>query len=221
MQHKASQAGRDDVAIVRGRRFSWLTKGVSIILGMVVVGAGAYAATNWVVGLASNSSGEAQSATLGKLTITAVSSPAPGDLLDPGDSGDVVISIANANPYPVTITAVQLPTNTTFATGFTSSALTTTQSGCLSTTPSDVTWNFSTATSGSSHTLTTPLTVAASGKANNPLVVTLGDDAFMGASAPLACANTFFSMPSLTGITATGGGTGTATTSPATDGWTS
>jgi hypothetical protein len=213
--------GRDEVAIVRGRRFSWLTKGVSIVLGMVVAGVGAYAATNWVVGLASNSSGEAQSAVLGKLTISAVSSPAPGDLLDPGDSGDVVISIVNANPYPVTITAVQLPTNTTFATGFTSSALTTTQSGCLSTTPSDVTWNFSTATSGSSHTLTTPLTVAASGKANNPLVVTLGDDAFMSSSAPLACANTFFSMPSLTGITATGGGTGTATTSPATDGWTS
>ncbi|HEY5335813.1 MAG TPA: hypothetical protein VIJ71_07300 [Mycobacteriales bacterium] len=198
-----------------------MTKGVSIVLGMVVAGVGAYAATNWVVGLASNSSGEAQSATLGKLTITATSSPAPGDLLDPGDSGDVVISIANANPYPVTITAVQLPTNTTFATGFTSSALTTTQSGCLSTTPSAVTWNFSTATSGSSHTLTTPLTVTASGKANNPLVVTLGDDAFMSSSAPLACANTFFSMPSLTGVTATGGGTGTATTSPATDGWTS
>jgi hypothetical protein len=221
MQHKASQTGRDEVAIVRGRRFSWLTRGLSITLGMVVAGVGAYAATNWVVGLASNSSGEAQSATLGKLTITAVSSPAAGDLLDPGDSGDVVVSIANANPYPVTITAVQLPTNTTFATGFTSSALTTTQSGCLSTTPSDVTWNFSTATSGSSHTLTTPLTVAASGKTNNPLVVTLGDDAFMSSSAPLACANTFFSMPSLTGITATGGGTGTATTSPATDGWTS
>src|ERR1700722_412038 len=212
MQHKATHMGRDEVAMARGRRFSWLTKGVAIVLGMVVVGVGAYAATNWVVGLASNSSGEAQSATLGKLTITATSSPAPGDLLDPGDSGDVVISIANANPYPVTITAVQLPTNTTFATGFTSSALPTTQSGCLSTTPSDVTWNFSTATSGSSHTLTTPLTVAASGKANNPLIVTLGDDAFMSSSAPLACANTFFSMPSLTGITATGGGSGTATT---------
>jgi hypothetical protein len=221
MQHRASQTGRDDVVIAQGRRFSWLTKGISVTLGVVVVGVGAYAATNWVVGLTSNSSGEAQSATLGKLTITAVSSPAPGDLLDPGDSGDVVVSIANANPYPVTITAVQLPTNTTYAAGFTSSALTTTQSGCLSTTPSDVTWNFSTATSGSSHTLTTPLTVAASGKANNPLLVTLGDDAFMSSSAPLACANTFFSMPSLTGITATGGGTGTATTSPTTDGWTS
>jgi hypothetical protein len=168
-----------------------------------------------------NSSGAAQSATISKLTISAVSSPAPGDLLDPGDSGDVVVSITNANPYPVTITAVQLPTSTTYATGYTSSALTTTQTGCLATTPSDVVWNFATTTSGSSHTLTTPLTVAASGKANNPLLVTLGDDALMTASAPLACANTFFSMPALIGITSTGGGTGTATTSPTTDGWTS
>ena len=211
------------MSIAQGRRVAWLTKGISITLGMVLVGVAAYAATNWVVGLASNSSGEAQSATLGKLTITATSSAAPGDLLDPGDSGDVVVSIANANPYPVTITAVQLPTNTTYAAGYTSSALTTTQAGCLSTTPSGVTWNFSTATSGSSHTLTTPLTVAASGKANNALVVTLSDDALMGSSAPLACASTIFSMPALTltGITATGGGTGTATTSPTTDSWTS
>jgi hypothetical protein len=188
---------------------------------MVLVGVAAYAATNWVVGLTSNSSGEAQSATISKLTITATSSAAPGNLLNPGDPGDVVVSIANANPFPVTITAVQLPTNTTYATGYTSNALTTTQAGCLSTTPSLVTWNFSTATSGSSHTLTTPLTVAASGQANNPLVVTLSNDAFMSLSAPLACADTYFSMPALTGITATGGGPGTVTTSPASDGWTS
>jgi hypothetical protein len=196
-------------------------KGASIVLGSVLAGVAAYGATNWVVGLTSNSSAEAQSATISKVTITAVASPAAGDLLDPGDSGDVVVTIANANPFPVTITAVQVPTNTTYATGYTTSALTATQAGCLSTTPSDVTWNFSTTTSGSSHTLTTPLVVAASGKANNPLAVTLSDDAIMSLSAPLACANTYFSMPALTGITATGGGPGTVTTSPATDGWTS
>jgi hypothetical protein len=205
----------------KSRKLSWLTKGISVTLGMVLAGVAAYAASNWVVGLTSNSSGVAQSATISKLTITATSSAAPGNLLNPGDPGDVVVSIVNANPFPVTITAVQLPSDTTYATGYTSSALTTTQTGCLSTTPSDVTWNYATATSGSSHTLTTPLTVAASGQANNPLVVTLSDDAFMSSSAPLACANTYFSMPALTGITATGGGTGTVTTSPANDGWTS
>ena len=209
------------VANATGQRFSWLAKGVSITLGMVLAGVAAYAATNWIVGLSSNSSGEAQSATISNVTIRAVTSPASDNLLSPGGTGDVVVTVANANPYPVTITAMQLPTSTTYATGYTTNALTTTQAGCVASTPSDVTWSFATATSGSSHALTTALTVAASGKANNPLTVTLANDASMGLSAPLACANTYFSMPSLTGISATGGGTGTATTSPAVDGWTS
>jgi tRNA G26 N,N-dimethylase Trm1 len=60
------------------------------------------------------------------------------------------------------------------------------------------------------------VTVAASGT----LAVTFTDDASMGTSAPAACASTYFSMPSLTGVTATGGAA-TATSSPATDSWTS
>ena len=64
------------------------------------------------------------------------------------------------------------------------------------------------------------LTVGASGQANNPLVVTLTNDASMTSAAPAACENTFFSMPSLIGVTATGGAA-TSTTSPATDAWTS
>jgi hypothetical protein len=220
MQSGAKKTERKAVASATGRRFSWLAKGVSITLGMVLAGVAAYAATNWVVGLSSNSSGEAQSAIISNVTMRAVASPAAGSLLSPGGTGDVVLTISNANPYPVTITAVQLPTSTTDATGYTTNALTTTQAGCVASTPSDVTWTFATTTSGSSHTLTTALTVAASGKANNPLTVTLTNDASMGLSAPLACANTYCSMPSLTGITATGGGTGIATTSPATDGWT-
>jgi hypothetical protein len=204
-----------------GRRISWFTKGIAIVFGAVLAGVGAYAATNWIVGLSSNSSGEAQSATISNVTIRAVAGPSASNLLSPGGAGDVVVTVSNANPYPVTITAVQLPTSTTYATGYTTNALTATQAGCVASTPSDVTWSFATTTSGSSHTLTTALTVAASGKADNPLTVTLTNDASMGLSAPLACANTYFSMPSLTGITATGGGSGTATTNPATDGWTS
>ncbi|MGO8871222.1 MAG: hypothetical protein ACLQPH_07430 [Acidimicrobiales bacterium] len=98
--------------------------------------------------------------------------------------------------------------------------MTTTQAGCLASTPSDVVWNYATTTSGSSHTLTSPLTVAASGQANNLLTVTLTNDASMTAAAPAACANTCFSMPALTEVTATGGAA-TATTSPATDSWSS
>jgi hypothetical protein len=195
-------------------------KVVSVALGIVLAGAGAYAATNWVVGLNGGSSGEGQSAAISNLTISAVASPSASNLLYPGGNGDVVVTISNPNPYPVTITAVQLPTNATYATGYTTSALTTTQTGCLAATPSGVIWNFSTATSGTSHTLTSPLTVAASGQANNPLTVTLGNDASMATTAPAACASTYFSLPSLIGVSASGGA-GTATTSPATDGWTS
>lgn len=196
------------------------SKVISAIVGSLLAGGGAYAATNWVVGLSAGSSGEGQSATIQNLSISAVASPSASNLLYPGGSGDVVVTISNPNPYPVTITAVQLPTNATYATGYTTSALTTTQTGCLATTPSDVVWNYSTGTSGSSHTLTSPLTVGASGAANNPLVVTLTNDASMTAAAPAACANTYFSMPALTGVTATGGAA-TSTTSPATDSWTS
>jgi len=126
------------------------------------------------------------------------------------------MTIANPNPFPVTVTAVNLPTNTTYATGYTTSALTTTQTGCLAATPSDVIWNYSSATSGTSHTFTSALTVAASGT----LTVTMTNDASMTPAVPAACVATYFSMPSLTGVTATGGAA-TATTSPATDSWTS
>jgi hypothetical protein len=201
-------------------KISTRIKVLSAVAGIVLAGAGAYAATNWVVGVSAGSSGQSQSATISNLSITAVSSPSPTNLLYPGGTGDVVVTISNPNPYPVTITAVQLPTNTTYATGYTTSALTTTQTGCLAATPSAVAWNFATGTSGSSHTLTTPLTVGASGQANNPLAVTLTNDASMGSTSPSACANTFFSLPALTGVTATGGAA-TSTTTPATDAWTS
>jgi hypothetical protein len=196
------------------------TKVLSAVGGALRAGTGAYAATNWTVGLSAGSSGQGQSATVTNLTIAAVASPAAGNLLYPAGTGDVVFTITNPNPYPVTISALNLPTNTTYATGYTTSALTTTQAGCLAATPSYVLWNFSSATSGSSHTLNSALTVGASGQANNPLTVTMTNDASMTAAAPAACENTYFSLPPLTGITATGGAA-TATTSPATDSWTS
>jgi hypothetical protein len=188
---------------------------VSGIVGMALVGGAAYGVTNWGVGLSAGSSGEAQSGTVNNLTITAVASPAAANQLFPGNNGDVVATITNPNTFPVTVTGVNLPTNLTYAAGFTASNLGTAQTGCTSVT-SDVLWNYSTGTLGSAHTLTTALTVAASGS----LVVTFVNDASMTAATPAACENTYFSMPSLTGVAATGG-TGTATTGPATDAWTS
>lgn len=191
---------------------------VSAVTGALLAGGAAWAATNWTVGLAAGSSGQGQSATIQNLTITAVSTPGVTNLLYPGGSGDVVLTISNPNPYPVTLTAVNLPANTVYATGYTNSGLTTANASCTAVS-SLVSWNFSTSTSGTSHTLTTALTVAASGAANNPLIVTLTNDAAMALTTPAACANTFFSLPSLTAVTATGGAA-TITTSPVTDAWT-
>lgn len=192
------------------------SKAIAGVLGVVAAGTAAFAATNWIVGLNSGSSAEAQSGSVANLTITSVASPSPSNLLYPGSTGDAVATITNPNSFPVTITGVKLPTSTTYATGYTTSALSTTQTGCLSSTPSYVIWNYSTTTSGSSHTLNTQLVVAANGS----LTVTFTNDASMTTSSPTACENTYFSMPSLTGVTATAGG-GTATTSPTTDYWNS
>ncbi len=192
---------------------------VGAVLGAALAASGVYAATNWIVGLSAGSSGQAASGSVTNLTIAAVATPSASNLLYPGGTGDVVLTISNPSPFPVTLTAVNLPTSTTYATGYTTSALTTTQLGCLAVTPSYVIWNYATAVSGSSHTLTSPVTVGPSGNPNNPLTLTLTNDASMMSAAPAACEGTFFSLPALTGVSASAGG-GSATTSPATDGWT-
>lgn len=193
-------------------RRSWAAAATA---GALLAGGTTYAVGNWTIGLTAGSAGEAQSGTVGNLIIAATASPAATNLLYPGGNGDAVLTITNNNAYPVTITAVNLPANTVYATGYTTSALSTAQAGCTSAL-SLVTWNYSTSTSGTSHTLTTALTVAA----NGTLTVTLTNDATMDPTSPAACESSYFSLPSLTGVTATGGAA-TATTSPATDAWTS
>jgi hypothetical protein len=214
------RAGKSATQEPARRHWSRRTILICTIVGALFAGGLAVAASNWVAGLGAGSSGEAQSGTVNNLTITAIATPAATNLLFPGGSGDVVVTISNPNPFPVTLTAVNLPTNATYAGGFSNSALTTAQAGCAAATPSGVVWNFSTGTSGSSHTLTTPLTIGATGNANNPLTVTLTNDALMALTAPSACQGTFFSMPALIGISATAGGT-PVTTTPIADAWTS
>jgi hypothetical protein len=204
----------------RRRRRIFGGKRVAVVAGVLLAGTGAFAATNWIVGLNSGSSGEAESASISNLTITAVAAPAATNLLYPGGSGDVVATISNPNAFPVTVTGVDLPAMTTYAAGYTTSALTTAQAGCTVGT-SFVAWTFSSATVGSVHTLTSALTVGPQvGVTPGTLTVTLTNEASMGTASVAVCAATYFSMPSLTGVVATGGA-GTATTSPATDGWTS
>lgn len=189
-----------------------------VLLAILMLTSG-IATAAWLVGLDGGSNGQARAGVVSNLTITAAASPTPGNVLFPGGTGDVVVTISNPNNFPVMITALNLPTNTTYATGYVDSALTTVKTGCDSTT-SLVGYSFATSTSNTSHSLTAPVTVAASGQASNPLVVTLTNAATMGSASPNACQGAYFSLPSFTSITATAGG-GAATTSPATSGWTS
>jgi hypothetical protein len=188
------------------------------LVGAVIAGATGHAAAGTVVSTGSVAASpiSTSQATIANLTITAVAKATPRNALYPGANGDAVIKITNPNSFPVTVTAVQLPTNTTYANAYTDSALTMAVTGCTSSTPSGVGWNFATAGSGTSHPLTTPLTVAANGN----LSVTLTNDVTMASSAPAACAGAYFSLPSLAGVTATGGAA-SVTTGPATDAWTS
>jgi hypothetical protein len=211
---RANRTTRHSIFHMSGRSVAF--KIVSGVAGMAMVGGAAYGVTSWVVGLNAGSAGEAQSATVSNLTITAVAAPSATNQLYPGSTGDVVATITNPNSFPVTVTGVNLPASTVYANGYTTSALATTQTGCISTTPSGVTWNFATSTSGTAHTLATPVTVAGSGT----LTVTFTNDATMTSAAPAACEGTYFSLPSLTGVVASAG-TATATTSPTTDSWTS
>jgi hypothetical protein len=208
---------------VRGRKpWSRLRKVGGVVLGVALAGGGAYGATLWVVGLNGGSSGQGKSATVSNLSITAIATPTPSNLLYPHGAGDVIVKITNPNHFPVTITKVKLPKSTAFATGYSTSSLTTAKTGCTAAgSGSDVTWHYSSATTGSSHTLHTALTVAAAGQSGDPLSVTFTNDAYMGTTASATCEGVYFKMPSLIGVTAYGGGNVTAVSSPATDKWTS
>jgi len=115
--------------------------------------------------------------------------------LYPGGTGDVAVSIANRSSVTIMVTAIDLPANTTYAAGYTTSAGATPRPGCAAAT-SGVAWNGSTAARGSAHRLVTPLVIGA----HRTAVVTLAEAARMSPSAPAACEGADFTMPALTGI---------------------
>jgi len=169
----------------KAKRWSRRSKLAAAVVGALLAGGGAYAATNWTVGIAGGSSGEAKSATVSNLTVAAVATPAAGNLLYPGGNGDVVLTISNPNPFPVTVTGVNLPTSSVFAPG-------SRQVACRA-----HSWvarlherrhlELLQRHERSAHALTTPVTVAAFRPTGNPLTVTLTNDASMTAASPAAC----------------------------------
>lgn len=191
---------------------------VALFLGTVLAGSAAYAVTQWVVSLGAGSSGQAKGAVVTNITITAVASPSPTNVLYPHGTGDVVLKITNPNHFPVTISALKVPSTTTYAAGYGTSGLGSSVSACgASASGSDVYWHYSTSSTSTTHTLSSPLTVAASGNSGDPLTVTLTGGASMGTGASATCEGKYFKMPSLKGVTAYGGGNVTPNSSPATD----
>jgi hypothetical protein len=177
----------------------------------------AAAATNWTVGLHSGSDGEAQSAPISNLTIAAVASPGATNLLFPGGTGDVVVRISNPNAFPVAITDLTLPDESAQAAAYATSALSGSPVGGCDSSSSKVTWVGAVHGATSSHALTTRLVVAgAVGATPGTLTVTLTNEAQMDAQSPAACAGVYLDMPSLAGVTATGGAD-TPSAGPATD----
>lgn len=191
---------------------------VAVSVGTLLAGTAAYAVTQWAVSLSSGSTGAAKGASVTDITITAVASPSPSNLLYPDSTGDVVLNITNPNSFPVTITSLKVPSASSYATGYATSGFSSSVSTCsASSTGTDVYWHYSTSTTSTTHTLSSPLTVAASGHAGDPLTVTLTGAATMGTGASSACEGKYFKMPSLKGVTAYGGGDVSPTSSPATD----
>ncbi len=131
----------------------------------------------------------------------------------PGGTGDVVVSITNRNDVPVRVTAVDLPSSTTYATGYTTSTHTVPRTGCSSAT-SGVAWTRSVSGRSSRVPLATPLVIGA----HQSATVTMTNGANMRISAPAACEATYFAMPGLIGIGARTDAHA-RTSAPAVDSW--
>jgi hypothetical protein len=127
----------------------------------------AFGAAEWSLATSSGSTRQRVPTAVSNLTISAVATPSASNHLHPGPDGDVVLTIHNPNRSTVTTTVVNLLTNTTYASGYTTGALSTAQTSCAPST-SDVIWNVSTATGGSARTLTTPLVVGAHASSSKP-----------------------------------------------------
>ncbi len=196
-----------------GKRHGGQARWGTGLTGMVV-GAIATCGLAWAAGIAPAPS-FGSSGHVGPGATVAITAPHVSGMqgIYPGGSGDVAVAIANRNDVAVRVTAVDLPSETTYATGYTSSARTTRRAGCSATT-SDVVWTGSTHAVGTVQPLATPLVIGA----HETAIVTIRDGAYMKMSAPAACEGTYFSMPELIGIGArTDAHAPTAI--PATDSW--
>ncbi len=156
------------------------------------MGAMVIAGVAWVAGPGTGAPGHAGPRVLVSITAAGVSGVRA---IYPGGTGDVVVAIANPNTVSVRVTALDLPSDTTYATGFTNSAHTTRRAGCSAAT-SGVVWTGSARARAISARLTIPVVVGAHHTVN----VTLAHSVYMKSTAPAACEATYFMMPRLMGV---------------------
>lgn len=167
--------------------------------------------------LASASGGHAGE--IGDLTFSAAGSSLSGRLF-PGGTVDIIVSITNPTPRSVTITRVELPPSTAFASGYATAERRIPVPACgPSATGSDVRWRGGAETQASSHALLRPLVVAAWGSPEDPMRVTFVDAAVMGTTASPACEGIYFKMPPIEGSAVVSTGTTGAPATTARDEW--
>lgn len=162
----------------------------------MVVGAIAVCCSAWALGIVpAPSLGAASHAGPGATVAITATHISGMHGIYPGGSGDVVVTVTNPNDVAVRVTAVDLPSNRSYARGYTSSARTAARAGCTAAT-SEVMWTGSTRAVDTVRPLATPLVLGA----RQTAIVTMRNGASMGMSAPAACEGTYFMMPKLIGI---------------------
>jgi len=193
----------------RGGQTRWGTGLVEVAVGAVSIAGLVWAASAIPAAVIGASGHVGPGATLA-ITATRISGMRG---IYPGGTGDVVVSIANRNDLAVRLTAVDLPSDTTYATGFTTRARTVVRAGCTAAT-SEVIWNGSARAGAIAAPLAVPMIIGA----HHIVTVTMTNGAYMQRTAPSACEATYFAMPKLIGIRARTDGRA-RTSAPAIDTW--
>jgi len=202
----------DAISIIFASR-ARLTVALALVAAVI---AGGVTFGSWAVG-SDPGNGYAKAKSSANLTLSDASASTTAQLF-PGGTGDVLVKVTNPNPFAVTITAIVLPGASQLAAGFRDPQLRSPKPGC-GPANSQVTWSDSTS-QPSVHTLDQPLTVGSRTSTTGVLDVRLTGAVTMGSGTPAACAQTFFALPSLTGVRASASSR-PPTPSPIADRWVS
>jgi len=154
---------------------------VAVVTAAATLAAGGLAYAYW----ATTGTGTGTAASGGVLPLTLTPGTLGTSVLYPSASADVVITVSNPNPFPVSLDSLTLPASA--ATAYSNSGLTSLNAACNAA-GTGVTWAYtSKALSG--------VIVAKKTATNGLLTLTLTNGATMSNSSDTTCASSFFKMP--------------------------